>query len=371
MKILHISGAKGWGGNEQQIIYILPKLNDFGVENIVCGLKNSVLELECKKNNILFIPFKKKKLKSINNCKQLAQITKLEKPDIFQLHTSDSLIFFLMTNFLYRLKGKLVFSKKGVGASGSFLSKIKYNSKRIDAILCVSKMVQDSFGKTLNEETKAKTLVINDSVSLEVLNLKSTINIRELYNIPNNKLIVGNIANHTSAKDLFILIDVLAELKFSLNRNDIVFVQIGEFSKKTDRLKEYAIYKKVFKEIIFMDKIKEASSLNNQFDVFLLTSQREGGPTSLLEAMLLGVPIVTTKVGVVPDIIVDGENGFSAEIKDAKALAQKLIKILDDKELQTQFSLKSKEIIKTKFSSTYIASQIKSEFEKIINLNID
>ena len=54
MKILHISGAKGWGGNEQQIIYILPKLNALGVQNIVCGLKNSVLEKECEKNNISF-----------------------------------------------------------------------------------------------------------------------------------------------------------------------------------------------------------------------------------------------------------------------------------------------------------------------------
>lgn len=366
MKILHISGAKGWGGNEQQIIYILPKLNDLGVENIVCGLKNSVLEIECKKNDISFVPLKGKKLKSIVNYRHIAKIAKIEKPDIFQLHTSDSLIFLLIVNLLFKLKGKIIFSKKGVGVSGSFLSKIKYNSKRIDAILCVSKMVQDSFGKTLNKETKAKTLVVNDSVSLDVLELKSKINIRKLYNIPSDKLIVGNIANHTNAKDLFTLIDVLAELKFTFNRLDVIFVQIGEFSKKTDSLKEYAIHKKVFKEIIFMDKIENASSFNNGFDVFLLTSQREGGPTSLLEAMLLGVPVVSTKVGVVPDIIVDGENGFSTEIKDTKILAQKVNQLLDDKELQKQFSIRNIELIKNKFSSLYIANQIKTEFEKII-----
>ena len=366
MKILHISGAKGWGGNEQQIVYILPKLSALGVENVVCGLKNSVLEKECKNKGIEFIPFVKSKLKKIANYKQLSEIAKQESPDIIQLHTSDSLMFFLVIDFLYKIKGKLIFSKKGVGVSSSFLSRIKYNSKRIDAILCVSKIVQDSFGKTLNEATKKKTIVINDSVSLEVLDLKSKINIRDLYNIPNHKLIVGNIANHTNAKDLFTLINVVAEVKHTLKRNDVVFVQIGEFSKKTDKLKEYAIQKKVFKDIIFMDKIKDAASLNTQFDAFLMTSQREGGPTSVLEAMLFGIPVVSTKVGVIPDVIKDGENGFSADIKDAKNLSVKLLQLLDNDELQNQFSLRSKKNIEENFSATYIAAQIKTEFEKIL-----
>lgn len=278
-------------------------------------------------------------------------------------------MFFLVSNFLYKIKGRLVFSKKGVGVSGSFLSKIKYNSKRIDAILCVSKTVQDSFGKILNNQTLNKTLIIHDSVSLEVLNLKSKINIRELYNIPKDKLIVGNIANHTNAKDLFTFIDVVAETKYLFNRKDIVFVQIGEFSKKTDKLKEYAIQKKVFKDIIFMNKVKDAASLNTQFDVFLMTSQREGGPTSLLEAMLFGVPVVSTKVGVVPDVIQDGKNGFSADVKDANDLSVKLLRLLDDKELQNQFKLKSKKNIETNFSAAFIAAQVKNEFEKIIAKN--
>lgn len=369
MKILHISGANGWGGNEQQIIYLLPKLNELGIENVVCGLRGSVLENECEKHNLKFIPFKEKKLKKFVNFKQLSELTKTEKPDIIQLHTSDSLMFFLLANLFFGIKGKLVFSKKGVGVSGSLFSKLKYNHPRIDAILCVSKMVEDSFSKILNTKTKQKTLIINDSVSQDVLNLPSTLNIRNLYNIPSNKMLVGNIANHTNAKDLFTLIDVLAEIKYTHKRNDVIFVQVGEFSKKTDKLKDYAIQKGVLREIIFMNKIKNASSLNNQFDVFLLTSQREGGPTSLLEAMLMGTPTVSTKVGVVPNIVENGVNGFAAEIKDAKKLAMQVIELLDKKELQNKFSTKSKELIQEKFTATYIANQIKIEFEKIAAKN--
>lgn len=367
MKILHISGAKGWGGNEQQIIYIVPQLNDLDVKNIVFGIHNSVLESECEKAKIPFTGVKTRKLNKFSNYKHLANAIKEHKPDIVHLHTSDSLMFFLISNFLYNFKVKLIFSKKGVGVSGSFLSKLKYNSNRIDSIICVSKMVKDSFGKTLNEVTSKKTVVINDSVSINILGESSKINIRKLYNIPDEKFIVGNIANHTNAKDLFTLIDVLAELKFTLKQNNIVFVQIGEFSKKTDKLKKYAIDKKVFKDILFMDKIKNASSLNTQFDCFLLTSQREGGPTSLLEAMLIGIPIVSTKVGVVSDIIIDGENGFMAEIKDSKSLAKKTVELLNNNDLQKQFSEKGKAIIKEKFTAKYIAQKTLEEYQNVLS----
>lgn len=369
MKILHISGAKGWGGNEQQIIYIVPQLNELNVENIVYGINNSVLKEECSKVNIPFFGCNTKKLNKFSNYKHLANIIKIQQPDIVHLHTSDSVMFFLLTNLIYRFKAKLIFSKKGVGVSGSFLSKLKYNNKRIDSIICVSKMVQDSFGKTLNEETLKKTVVINDSVSLNILGESSKIDIRELYNIPKEKFIIGNIANHTNAKDLYTLIDVLAELKHNFNRKDIVFIQVGEFSKKTDRLKQYAIDKKVFKDIVFMDKIKNASSLNTQFDAFLLTSQREGGPTSLLEAMLIGIPVVSTKVGVVSDIIIDGENGFMAEIKDSKSLAEKTVQLLNSKELQKQFSEKGEAIIKEQFTAKYIAQKTLEEYQKVVAKN--
>ncbi|MFT5752827.1 MAG: glycosyltransferase involved in cell wall biosynthesis [Flavobacterium sp.] len=369
MKILHISGAKGWGGNEQQIIYIVPQLNELNVENIVYGINNSVLQQECNKVKIPFIDVKTRKLNKYINYKHLAKTIKEFKPDIVHLHTSDSLMFFLVSHLIYRFKTKLIFSKKGVGVSGSFLSKLKYNNNSFDSIICVSKMVQDSFGKTLNASTLKKTVVINDSVSLSILNNTSSINIRELYNIPKEKFIVGNIANHTNAKDLYTLIDVLAELKHNFKRKDIVFIQVGEFSKKTDRLKQYAIDKRVFKDIVFMDKVKNASSLNTQFDIFLLTSQREGGPTSLLEAMLISIPVVSTKVGVVSDIIIDGENGFIAKIKDSKSLAEKVQLLLDNKELQNQFSEKGKVIIKEQFTAKYIAQKTLEEYQKVVAKN--
>lgn len=366
MKILHISGAKGWGGNEQQIIYIIPQIEDLCVSNLVFGIKDSVLESECIKNNISFIGVKKSGINKLLSLWILAKVIKTHKPDIVHLHTSDSLTFYLIFNFIFRFKVKTVFSKKGMGVSSSYLSVLKYNSSQIDLIICVSNSVRDSFGEKLASKNKNKLVVVNDCVSVDVMNETTEVDLRKLYNIRDDKIIIANIANHTNAKDLYTFIDVLCELKNVYKREDIVFFQIGEFTKKTDMLKQYAIDKKVLKNIVFFDKFKNASLLNPQFNAFLLTSQREGGPTSLLEAMLFGIPVIATNVGIVSDIIIDGKNGFVSDIKDYKSIALKIISLLDDENLQRQFAREGIEIINNRFTAKFIAQKTLEEYKKLL-----
>jgi hypothetical protein len=65
MKTLHVSGATSWGGNEQQMVDLIPELTKLGLENIIFGVENSLLHKECESKNIPFI--KAKKTNSINS----------------------------------------------------------------------------------------------------------------------------------------------------------------------------------------------------------------------------------------------------------------------------------------------------------------
>jgi hypothetical protein len=120
MKILHISGAKGWGGNEQQMIYCIPELEKLGCENVVFGVKNSILEKECLLKNIAFIPTKGRKLRDFRNFGYLRSIVDDFKPSIVHLHTSNSLTFYVLSDLRYHFKMKCIFSKKAMSASSSF-----------------------------------------------------------------------------------------------------------------------------------------------------------------------------------------------------------------------------------------------------------
>lgn len=88
-------------------------------------------------------------------------------------------------------------------------------------------------------------------------------------------------------------------------------------------------------------------------DIFVLASvstagNREGTPTSIMEAMAAGLPIVATKVGGIPYLIKEGENGLLVEEKNSEALARAIIKLLEDKNLAQQMREKNLEDIKQK-----------------------
>ena len=365
MKILHVSGARGWGGNEQQLIDYIPELEKLGTEHTVFGVTNSILHNRCKELGINFIENKKKKLNKFANYLYLKDVVKKVKPDVIHLHTSDSLTVYTISDLLTGLKTKAVFSKKGMGSRSSLLSKYKYNYKNVAATICVSQRVQEEFSAILTEATKKKTIVIHDCVSPDILNnTNDAEDVRAKFNIPDNTFIIGNIANHTAAKDHFTLIDTADHLINTMGRKDVAFVQVGEYTKLTEELKELIKQKGLENHIFFMGRIAGAYRFNPQFDAFVMTSQREGGPTSVLEAMLLGVPVVTTNVGVVPEVITSGTNGFICPVKDYKCLAESLSKLMDDAQLRENFSELGSSAIKKGFMAPILAPQTLDVYKK-------
>lgn len=68
----------------------------------------------------------------------------------------------------------------------------------------------------------------------------------------------------------------------------------------------------------------------NCLDVYLMTSREEGGPLCLPEAMACGVPLVTTRVGMAPDMVRDGVNGLMVEVEDLEALTSAAQRVADE-----------------------------------------
>jgi glycosyltransferase involved in cell wall biosynthesis len=73
-------------------------------------------------------------------------------------------------------------------------------------------------------------------------------------------------------------------------------------------------------------------------DVLVLTSDWEGLPNVVLEAQAAGVPVVATSVGGVPELIDDGVNGFTVPARDATTLSERVMTLLDDPGLRTDFA---------------------------------
>lgn len=91
-------------------------------------------------------------------------------------------------------------------------------------------------------------------------------------------------------------------------------------------------------------------------DVYLITSRLEGGPKAILEAWAAGVPLVSTKVGMVPDIAMHGENAILTEVEDTKAIIAGAEQILNNRELKNKLIAKGLEEVQ-KYSWEKIAER--------------
>lgn len=88
----------------------------------------------------------------------------------------------------------------------------------------------------------------------------------------------------------------------------------------------------------------EVARVMTSAHVFVMPSLSEGGPRTALEAMMLGMPVVSTKVGFMPDAIVHGQNGFLADATP-EAFAAVLKPLLADPALQERIGSEAKKIV--------------------------
>ncbi len=108
---------------------------------------------------------------------------------------------------------------------------------------------------------------------------------------------------------------------------------------------------------------KAKYDLLKQSDIFVFPSWNEGQPLVILEAMALGLPIISTKdVGVIDETVIDGVNGILVEKRNVQQLAEAMLKLIEDKELRLSMG---KESLK-RFKELYTPEKHIEKFRNII-----
>jgi len=183
-----------------------------------------------------------------------------------------------------------------------------------------------------------KIIVIPLGVDTNIfkLNNKSRIN-----DLPSNTVVIGSFqkdGNGWGAGDSPKFIkgpDVFCEVIERLSKRYNVFVLLtgpsrGYVKNRLD--KSNVQYRH--------DMLQDVNSLvdyYNVIDLYIIASREEGGPKALLESLACGVPLVSTKVGMAPELIVHNENGYLVDLEDVEGLYSYACKILDSKEISNQF----------------------------------
>ena len=167
------------------------------------------------------------------------------------------------------------------------------------------------------------------------------------------KHIIGTIANFYPTKGIKYLIEAAAKLK----EKDVAFVLIGEGNERKiyeNQISENGLQNKFF----LVGQVKDAHRYLPAFDIFVLPSVKEGFPWALIEAMTAKLPVITTNVGAVPEIIEDGKNGFIVDKEKSEQIVEKIDLLINDDRLRLEFGIQAHQTILFKFSLDKMVSQV-------------
>ena len=147
---------------------------------------------------------------------------------------------------------------------------------------------------------------------------------------------------------------------FTIIGDDLEFD--GNYRKELERLSRQL---GLDNSVQFVGFRHDAPTLMHAFDVFVLPSSIEGLPVTILEAMAARKPVVATRVGGVPELVVEGETGLLVPPRDPERLSQAIIDLLQDPDVARCMGIRGRERVRQYFSQEKMLDQVIGLYDAI------
>lgn len=160
---------------------------------------------------------------------------------------------------------------------------------------------------------------------------------------------------------------VQAATEVILQHPDVHFLHVGQHDLPHYAEMVKAMARPLGSRFRFLGYRKDVPDLLASSDIFLLTSHREGGPYVLIEAMLTGNAIVTTRCGgLVPDVIEPGVTGLLVDLDDAQAMAQHILGLLADPQRRAELARNARDRVHEAFDVNMSVARMTRVYEEVL-----
>ena len=247
-----------------------------------------------------------------------------------------------------------------VGLEPSFLPLVKFSIEESDGVTAVSRFLKE---KTLtNYNISKKIEVIPNFIDTEVLKPKENGCFRKNLATKGEKIIVHT-SNFRQVKRVSDTIRILEKVIKEVPAK-LILVGDGPDRSECERLCREL---KLCDQVKFLGKQDGLVEILNSADLFLIPSQSESFGLAALEAMACGIPVVSSSVGGLPELIRHNETGFIAEIGDIDRMAKYSIDLLTNGKKYKIFSENSRNRAVYNFDKSVIIPKYIDHYNRVLN----
>jgi glycosyltransferase involved in cell wall biosynthesis len=183
----------------------------------------------------------------------------------------------------------------------------------------------------------------------------------------NRKIIIGNISRYDKKKDILGLLKVISMLKSQYI--DIELRIMGdaylppelEYKK---RVIKYIVENGLSDSVVLCGKVDDVRQRLNEVDIVVQASTSEGFPNAVMEAMIMGCPVIATRVGGTDELVVDEVSGYLTEIGDYKDMAKKVEYLSANYEFRLRMGKQCRDRILNNFTNEMMVDKTQQIYEE-------
>ncbi|MFW9830990.1 MAG: N-acetyl-alpha-D-glucosaminyl L-malate synthase BshA [Candidatus Thorarchaeota archaeon] len=298
---------------------------------------------------------------TVSLASKLANVAQKHKLDLLHVHYAiphavSAYIAHQMTGIPYivTLHGSDVHT---LGADPAYQPATKFAVEAAHAVTCVTRHICETAERTLGIRCSI------DPITNFTYNEIFKPNACE-FPIANGKRQLIHVSNFRPVKRVSDLVTAFAQIAEEVPDVDLLLIGDGPTRPDVDRL---------IRKFELQNRIRCPGFKRDVYrylrcgHAFALSSELEGAPLSLLEAMSCGLPVVATEVGGIPEIITDSENGLLVPLGDIDAMADKLFVVLTDSMLANRLGKQARQAILERHTVDKVVPQYEAIYERVLS----
>jgi len=334
VKVLHVDSARGWRGGQNQVLLTVNGLRAIGERAALVAHPDGELRRRAAEG-LELIPIAPRTEMDLSAAWRLSRTVKRLVPDVLHAHDPHGVAMAALA-----LSLGAGASRKGGRAPALVATRrvdfhLKANSfsrwkhRQVDCFIAASEAIRDML--VADGVPPERTVTVHEGIDVDRVAAEPAVNVHEAFFLPHGAPVVGNVAALVPHKGQRYLVEA-AHLVVQ-RMPDVRFVILGE-GELREHLERHVRERGLEKHVLLPGFRTDVVGCIKAFDLFVMSSVTEGLGTSLLDAMAASRPIVATKAGGIPEIVADGVNGLLVPPRDARALADAIVRVLGDPEMR-------------------------------------
>lgn len=357
---LHIDTSRTWRGGQNQVMLTVIGLRAAGYRTALVAQPDGELARRASEGtDLIALPVANEL--DLTAVWRLSRILQKVQPDVVHAHDPHGVATaaLALSWGTATPRPPLVASRRvDFHIKQGSLSRWKY--RQVDLFIAASRAIADMLAA--DGIPRDLIVTIHEGIDLDHVDAAPAANIHAEFWLPTHAPIVGNIAALVPHKGQRYLIEAARLVLKKLPDVHFLIVGDGELRESlAHQIKEHALEK----HVILTGFRPDVLSLLKAFDVFVLSSVTEGLGTSLLDAMAARKPIAASEVGGIPEVVQDGRTGLLVPPRNPQALADAILRILQDPSTRARFGEAGRARVAAEFSADRMVRETIGIYERL------